>query len=69
MGMRHGAYCIGCCWMLMAVLFVAGVMNLAWIVLLSAAALAEKTLPHGPALARAMGIALIGWGTWLALSA
>lgn len=68
MGMRHGAYCVGCCWMLMAVLFVAGVMNLAWIALLSAAALVEKTLLHGPAFARAMGIALIGWGTWLALS-
>lgn len=66
-GFHHGVYCIGCCWLLMAVLFVAGVMNLAWIALLAAAVLAEKTLPHGPLIARATGVVLIGWGAWLAL--
>ncbi len=66
-GLRHGAYCVGCCWLRMAILFVAGVMNLAWIALLAAAALTEKTLPHGRVFARATGLALIGWGVWLAL--
>jgi predicted metal-binding membrane protein len=45
MGVRHGAFCTGCCWMLMALLFVAGVMNLTWVAAISAYVLAEKVLP------------------------
>src|SRR5260221_12683526 len=45
MGLRHGAYCVGCCWFLMGLLFVAGVMNLLWIALLSVFVLLEKTIP------------------------
>ena len=47
MGVRHGAYCLGCCWLLMAVLFAVGVMNLAWIAALSVFVLFEKTIPRG----------------------
>ena len=45
MGMRHGAFCLGCCWALMLLLFVGGVMNLAWVALLGIAVLAEKFAP------------------------
>ncbi len=47
MGLEHGLYCAGCCWMLMALLFVAGVMNLLWVATIAAFVLAEKILPRG----------------------
>jgi predicted metal-binding membrane protein len=47
LGLRHGVYCVGCCWMLMALLFVGGVMNLAWVALLALVVMAEKLLPGG----------------------
>ena len=59
MGLRHGAYCVGCCWFLMALLFVAGVMNLLWVAVIALFVLAEKALPKGELLARVTGIALI----------
>ncbi len=62
MGMRHGAFCVGCCWVLMGLLFVGGVMNLAWIAALAAFVLMEKTLPAGPLLGRVLGVGLIIWG-------
>ena len=62
LGMLHGAYCLGCCWMLMALLFVGGVMNLAWIAALTLLILAEKLVPGGRNVARASGIALLTWG-------
>ncbi|HEX6013178.1 MAG TPA: DUF2182 domain-containing protein [Geminicoccaceae bacterium] len=58
MGMEHGAFCVGCCWFLMLLLFVGGVMNLAWIAGLAAFVLLEKTVPAGHWLARAAGVAL-----------
>lgn len=58
MGLRHGSYCLGCCWILMALLFVTGVMNLFWVVVVALFVLAEKVLPGGEMLARATGIAL-----------
>jgi predicted metal-binding membrane protein len=69
MGLRHGAYCTGCCWALMALLFVVGVMNLAWIALLSLLALCEKLAPHGEVIARISGLALCGAGLWLLMAA
>jgi predicted metal-binding membrane protein len=66
MGLRHGAYCLLCCWALMALLFVLGVMNLAWITVLAAFVLIEKLASSGPWLSRASGLVLIGWGVWLA---
>lgn len=62
MGVRHGAYCLGCCWALMLLLFVGGVMNLAWIAGLAVLVLAEKLLPGGPLVGRALGVGLIAWG-------
>jgi predicted metal-binding membrane protein len=68
MGMRHGAYCLGCCWLLMTVLFAVGVMNLAWITALSVFVLLEKVIPRGLVVARTAGVVLISCGGWLALS-
>lgn len=62
MGLRHGLFCLGCCWALMALLFVGGVMNLAWIAALSIATAIEKLAPHGEVVARVMGIGLISAG-------
>jgi predicted metal-binding membrane protein len=67
MGLRHGAYCVGCCWALMALLFVGGVMNLVWVAVLSVFVLAEKALARGPWLSRLSGAALIAWGVWVAV--
>lgn len=62
MGLRHGLQCVGCCWVLMALIFVGGVMNLAWIAAISAFVLAEKLIPGGRLVTRSVGVALIGWG-------
>jgi predicted metal-binding membrane protein len=62
LGALHGAFCVGCCWMLMALLFVGGVMNLVWIAALAILVLAEKLLPAGQWVGRAAGSALIAWG-------
>jgi predicted metal-binding membrane protein len=62
LGIKHGAYCIGCCWMLMALLFVGGVMNLVWIAALTTMVLIEKVLPRGQWIGRSAGVALAGWG-------
>ena len=66
MGARHGGYCIGCCWALMGLLFVVGVMNLAWVAVLSAYVLVEKALPKLAA-SRLVGLALVGWGLWVVI--
>ena len=62
LGMLHGAYCVGCCWILMLLLFVGGVMNVAWIAALSVLFLIEKTLPFGLLASRSTGVILIAWG-------
>ncbi|TIQ95701.1 MAG: DUF2182 domain-containing protein [Mesorhizobium sp.] len=62
LGALHGAFCVGCCWMLMALLFVGGIMNLVWIAALAILVLVEKLFPAGPWVGRAAGIALIAWG-------
>lgn len=62
LGILHGAYCVGCCWLLMALLFVGGVMNLAWVALLAIIVAAEKLLPQGRMLARVSGSLLVAWG-------
>jgi predicted metal-binding membrane protein len=65
MGVRHGAFCVGCCWVLMALLFVAGVMNLLWVAAIAAFVLLEKIAPLGKVVSRLAGALLILWGTWL----
>ena len=66
MGLRHGAYCIGCCWLLMALLFVFGVMNLLWIAFLAIFVLVEKLLPGARWLSSAGAVLLIAWGLLVA---
>ncbi len=68
MGLRHGLFCVGCCWALMALLFVGGVMNLAWIAALSIAVAIEKMVPRGERLASGLGVLLIAVGAWKLLS-
>jgi predicted metal-binding membrane protein len=63
MGLRHGSYCLGCCWFLMALLFVSGIMNLVWIAGIALYVACEKLLPLGRGLSRAAGVALIVSGT------
>ncbi len=63
MGLEHGAWCLGCCWALMLLLFAGGVMNLTVIVGLAAIVLVEKLLPLGVALGRALGVLMVAAGT------
>ena len=66
MGMQHGLFCIGCCWMLMLIMFVGGAMSVITMALLSGFILAERILPAGPWVARLPGVALIVWGAYIA---
>ncbi|WP_150291516.1 DUF2182 domain-containing protein [Sphingobium estronivorans] len=65
MGMVHGAWCVGCCWMLMVLLFVGGIMNIAWIALLTLLVALEKLLPWGRFVSLATGLACIGLAVML----
>jgi len=67
MGLRHGLFCLGCCWALMGLLFVTGVMNLLWVALIGAFVLAEKIAPFERWMSGGAGAALVGWGLWLLL--
>jgi predicted metal-binding membrane protein len=67
-GLAHGRDCVGCSGGLMAVLFVLGVMSLVWMAIVAVAIFAEKVLPRGPMLASVFAIALIAFGTWVAVS-
>jgi predicted metal-binding membrane protein len=64
MGLRHGLFCVGCCWALMATAFAVGVMNAWWMAALSVLTLAEQTAPRGHTLRRALGVALVLAGFW-----
>jgi len=61
-GVRHGLFCLGCCWMLMALLFVGGLMSLAWVGAIALFVLVEKTMPWGDRMSRFSGVLLILWG-------
>ena len=65
MGLKHGVYCLGCCWALMSLLFVVGVMNLLWIAALAGFVLLEKLTPAGRPLSRLTGLMLLAWGVLL----
>jgi predicted metal-binding membrane protein len=66
MGLRHGLYCLGCCWALMCVLFAVGVMNLLWVAGLTALVLLEKVGRFGAIAARVTGVIMIAVGVmWL----
>ena len=65
MGLEHGSYCLGCCWSLMALLFVGGVMNLYWIAALAGLVAVEKLVPRGELVSKAAGAVLMVWGSYL----
>ena len=65
MGVRHGAYCTGCCWLLMVLLFVAGVMNMLWVAVITLLVLLEKVLPQGMRFSTVVGVVFVAWGAWM----
>ena len=67
MGVHHGAYCLGCCWVMMLLLFVGGVMNLAWVGGIALYVLIEKVAPAGEWISRGVGLVLVLWGIATAL--
>lgn len=69
MGLRHGLFCLGCCWAMMALLFVGGVMNMVWVAALALFVLLEKVVPVGRVLGRTAGVGLILWGGAILLAA
>lgn len=64
MGLGHGANCVGCCWVLMLLLFVGGAMNLLWVTPIAGFVFLEKVLPAGPIVGRVAGIGLLVVGLW-----
>lgn len=68
-GVEHGAYCLGCCWALMALLFVGGVMNVLWIAGIAILILLEKTVPAGQLIPRISGVLMAAAGLWLLVGA
>jgi predicted metal-binding membrane protein len=68
LGFRHGLYCLGCCWVLMALLFTGGVMNITWIAAIAILVLVEKVAPAGRTAGRIAGAALIVGGLWTIFS-
>ncbi|MCB1433369.1 MAG: DUF2182 domain-containing protein [Alphaproteobacteria bacterium] len=69
MGLHHGAYCLGCCWGLMAILFFGGIMNLYWITGLAVIVFIEKLAPAGLRFGKILGAGLMAWGVWFLVSA
>jgi predicted metal-binding membrane protein len=67
MGWRHGLFCVGCCWALMGLLFVVGVMNTAWIVAITIYVLIEKIVPRSEVLSKLVGTVMVGLGIWIAV--
>ncbi len=65
MGFTHGLYCLGCCWLLMLLMFVGGVMNLLWMAGLAVFVFVEKLLPAGERFARFSGVVMAGFGAYL----
>jgi predicted metal-binding membrane protein len=65
LGLLHGSYCIGCCWALMALLFVGGVMNVLWIAGITVLVIVEKGVPGGRQIARLAGMAAVLFGGWM----
>ena len=65
MGLRSGIYCVGCCWAIMVLMFVAGVMNIFWMVLLAVFILTEKMIPWGHRFSQFSGGVMIAWGIWV----
>jgi predicted metal-binding membrane protein len=67
MGLKHGGYCLGCCWALMGLLFAFGVMNLLWVAGISAFVLLEKITTANQLVSRLSGLLFVGWAAWIVL--
>lgn len=65
LGLAHGAYCVGCCWALMATVFAVGVMNVVWMAALTLIGCLEQLVPHGDKLSAVIGVGLMVWGAAL----
>ena len=68
MGMEHGLFCLGCCWVLMGLLFVGGVMNLLWVAAIAGFVMLEKIMPFGRTFGRISGLVLFLAGLWVILA-
>jgi predicted metal-binding membrane protein len=62
LGAHHGAFCVGCCWAMMLLMFVVGTGNVDWMLALGAIMAVEKNIPSGRRLSRPLGVALVAWG-------
>jgi len=69
MGAAYGLYCVGCCWAIMLLLFVSGVMNMLWVALIAGFVLFEKLMPHGRLVGRIAGLILVGAGLYVLIEA
>jgi predicted metal-binding membrane protein len=69
MGLRHGTYCVGCCWLIMLLLFVGGIMNFGWIAGIALFVLVEKLVPAGHWIGKSAGVLLVLWGAVTLLTA
>lgn len=67
LGALHGTYCVGCCWLLMALLFIGGAMNLVWIAILTMFVLVEKLFPGGRRTGKGLGLVLCLWAVAIVL--
>ncbi len=65
MGVRHGTYCVGCCWFLMGLLFIGGVMNLLWVAVIAIVVLLEKVLPYAHWIVRVTGAMMIVFSVYI----
>ncbi|AOK47496.1 hypothetical protein WT60_12060 [Burkholderia sp. MSMB617WGS] len=65
LGVRHGVFCVGCCWMLMCLMFAVGAGSIGWMLAIGTAMSIEKNLPHGRRLSAPLGVALLGWAAWI----
>jgi predicted metal-binding membrane protein len=65
LGLRHGAFCVGCCWALMLLMFAVGTGSIGWMLGLGAVMAAEKNLRWGRHLGTPIGVALLGWSAWI----
>lgn len=66
MGLKHGLNCVGCCWLLMLLSFVLGIMNMVWMAILTIFMLVEKASPKSQWISRTTGLVLVAWGLWIA---
>jgi predicted metal-binding membrane protein len=67
LGVRHGAFCVGCCWALMLLMFAIGTGSIGWMLGLGAVMAAEKNLRWGRHLGKPVGVVLLGWAAWIAV--